>query len=140
MANKIKITEGQLKKIMTNRINENDYQDYLDTNYAASGDSYEDESPKRQNKEIASKLFEVGKLMWDLGLKDEAEKYKIEAASWQNPDFSTFGTEHYDDVDLKSYWENNTDSPNHVNPSVGDDDEIVYESIKKIKSEFNRFL
>ena len=34
MGKKLKITEEQLKKIIARRINENDYQDYLDTNYS----------------------------------------------------------------------------------------------------------
>ena len=82
------------EQMSENQFNEGDYQDYLDTNY--SSDGMDDYNADERTKEISNKLFEIGKLLHQLGRKDEAQKYRQEAIEsgrsiWNDDDWG-----HYD--------------------------------------------
>lgn len=71
-----------------------DYQDYLDTNY--SSDGMDDYHAEKRTEVYANTLFDIGKLLHQIGRKEEAEKYRQEAIQagrsiWNDDDWG-----HYD--------------------------------------------
>lgn len=73
----IKITESQLTNIVKKLMNEETYNDYLDTNYDSDGmdDYYSD----KKDAELAGKLYDIGHQLYIIGKKEDAEKYRQEA-------------------------------------------------------------
>ena len=96
------LTESEKKEILNQHksygykkpLKEGDYQDYLDTNY--SSDGMDDYNADERTKEISNKLFEIGKLLHQLGRKDEAEKYRQEAIESGRPIWNDDDWGHYD--------------------------------------------
>ena len=144
MGKKLKITEEQLKKIIARRINENDYQDYLDTNYSSDGTS--DYHSEQEDLRMADALYQIGKLFHQIGRKEESEKYRQEAMGKGSfhTDNDSFGP--YDNSsNNEDEYGNSKDmgDSDNLDSFVGEkweDDEMMNESIKKIKSEFQRYL
>jgi hypothetical protein len=202
MANKIKITEGQLKKIMANRINEQHEGDVEESAAGGVGLSKMMDLTDKLNSMTASYIRQVKEAISENGFGDYQEKYdellsqlsdglreggdesdmgdtKKGLVQW--PPLSNWDQEAYDkkQSELPTIVKAElTDIPAmrgigepikltlnngrivHISPGnlegmfggdandldsfVGtkwdDDDEMMNESIKKIKSEFNRFL
>lgn len=73
----IRLTESQLTNVVKKILIEDDYQEYLDTNYSSDGmdDYYSDKS----NMSIAENLYDIGQKLYNIGRIKEAEKYRLEA-------------------------------------------------------------
>jgi hypothetical protein len=132
MANKIKITEGQLKKMMANRINEQ-----------GIGLSMHMEQLGKLNDMTDSYIRQVKEMVAQGGIGDVQNTYDQLLSQLSNGlsvdggEESNMGDEYADTKDIPGF-EGTMDSLNSL--SIREDDEMMNESIKKIKSEFNRFL
>ena len=83
---------GRVDRNFKPKMNEDSYGDYLDTNYSADG--MEDYDADNANDAMAEKLYDIGELLYQIGRKDEAEKYRQEAISKSTA---------WDDADLPPY-------------------------------------
>jgi hypothetical protein len=143
MANKIKITEGQLKKMMANRINEQYEGDVEESAAGGVGLSKMMDLTDKLNSMTASYIRQVKEAISENGFGDYQERYDELLSQLSNGlsvdggEESNMGDEYADTKDIPGF-EGTMDSLNSL--SIREDDEMMNESIKKIKSEFNRFL
>lgn len=76
------LTENEIVRMqkLAGIVSEENYSDYLDTNYSSDGmDDYHAEKAL-YNK--VDKLYEIGEKLYSLGKKEDAEKYRQEALAF----------------------------------------------------------
>ena len=61
-------------------VNEENYSDYLDTNYDADG--MDDHYAEKALYEKVEKLYDIGEKLYSLGKHEEAKKYRQEALAF----------------------------------------------------------
>jgi hypothetical protein len=143
MANKIKITEGQLKKIISRRINEQHEGEVGESAAGGVGLSKMMDLTDKLNSMTASYIRQVNDAISENGFGDYQQRYDELLEQLSNGltvgggEESNMGDEYTDTKDMPGF-EGTMDSLNSL--SIREDDEMMNESIKKIKSEFNRFL
>lgn len=142
MANKIKITEGQLKKIISRRINEQHEGEVEESAAGGVGLSKMMDLTDKLNSMTASYIRQVNDAISENGFGDYQYRYdellkQLSDGLREGGEESNMGVEQQ----MADYEPSNRD----VDMSTGElssirDMDMMNESINKIKSEFNRFL
>lgn len=132
MANKIKITEGQLKKMMANRINEQHEGDVEESAAGGVGLSKMMDLTDKLNAMTASYIRQVKEAISENGFGDYQERYD-ELLSQLSDGLRVESDEEEINIGGEKQMAD-YEAPEEASM------DMMNESIKKMKSEFNRFL
>ena len=141
MSKKLKITEEQLKRLMV--LKEQHEGEYEESAAGGVGLSKMMALTDKLNDMTASYIRQVKDAISENGFGDYQERYDellsqlSDGLREDGGEESNMGDEYADTKDVPGF-EGTMDSLNSL--SIREDDEMMNESIKKIKSEFNRFL